>query len=268
MDSFTVWIYRFSHYSRKLCAGLVILTIGFFFTENGECGQKVSTLKHNTFRMAMSRPEGTPLYKRVELIYKEIFRRLNINLTFEHYPFKRASKEVNSGRADGEPSRIRSYGASYPNLVRVDEPIYYMIVAAYKANPSIPVLNGWKDLKNTDYRVEYPRGMKICEINLSKVVKSERLSTITKTSQGLQKLAIGRIDIYIDDEASIAPVLNNKKFELKGKIHTAGIMQKTPLYMYIHKKHKNLIPKLEASIRDLKSEGLIEHFTKVAFDLD
>ena len=43
--------------------------------------------------------------------------------------------------------------------------------------------------------------------------------------------------------------------------------QEVPLYMYVHKKHQTLAPVLADTIRGIKSEGLIEHYHKIAFGL-
>ncbi len=100
-----------------------------------------------------------------------------------------------------------------------------MTVAAYKADKSIEELNDWESLRSTDYFIEYPRGMKICERNLEEVVNAGRLSNITMTSQGLKKLIAKRTDIYVDDVNSVIPYLNNERYGFHGKVHFAGTMQ-------------------------------------------
>ncbi len=37
--------------------------------------------------------------------------------------------------------------------------------------------------------------------------------------------------------------------------------------MYVHKKHKALIPKLTEAIKAVKSEGLIEQYRRTAFGI-
>ncbi|MCP4304396.1 MAG: hypothetical protein GY788_05860 [bacterium] len=204
------------------------------------------------------------------MTYTEIFRRLALPLTTEYYPLKRASEEADAGRIDGEGGRIITYGKSFQNLARVEEPVFMMSVIAYAADPSISDLNGWESLKTFEGLVESPRGMKISEINLSNVVKAEKLSTITEASQALRKLAINRIDLYVDDMNAVAPILLNPEYDLydlQGKIHVAGIMEEVPLYMYVHKKHQALAPKLSEVIKMVKSEGLIEQYRQTAFGI-
>ena len=80
--------------------------------------------------------------------------------------------------------------------------------------------------------------------------------------------ASGRIDLYVDDMNSVNPILYNNEYNLEDKIHVAGIMEEVPLYMYVHKKHRSLIPKLEDAIKEVKSEGLIGKYNKIAFGIN
>lgn len=267
MNSEPLRAYQYRRFIIGSIALVILLTAGMFFAESVDCGETVSVLEEKTFHMVMNRPEGTPYYKWVELIYTEVFRRLEINLRVEYNPLKRASIEANKGRADGEPARIHAYAASFPNLVRVEESIFPMTVVAYTSKTSIPELNGWESLRNTGYFAVYPRGMKICEINLSKTVEPERLSNVTETVQGLRRLVRKRIDVYVDDMNAVLPMLQNEKNKFQGDVRVAGIMQEVPLYMYVHKKHKALVPKLSEVIKTVKSEGLIEQYRKTAFGI-
>ncbi|MBM9520836.1 hypothetical protein JWG39_13515 [Desulforhopalus vacuolatus] len=197
-------------------------------------GQEIgASLEGKAFQMAINRPETTPLTAWCIAIYTEVFKRLGIPFKAHYYPLRRATEEVMQGRLDGEPARIAVYGDIYPNLIRVEETVFTMTVAAYTANPSAPSLEGWESLRGTKYQIDYPRGMQICEINLSFVVRAEQLDTVTKSIQGLQMLAAKRIDLYIDDVNSVAPILNDPAVGGPGAIYEAGIMEVAPLYMYI-----------------------------------
>lgn len=246
---------------------VILLATETFSPEIVESQETKATWKVNTFRMAINRPRESPLYRWVELIYTEVFSRLNIKLEVESYPLKRASTHANTGKVDGEPARIYSYATSYPNLVRVEESVFSMTVVAYTADPSTPELNGWKSLKNTDYLIEYPHGMKICEDNLSKVVKPEQLRSISESHQGLAMLADKRIDLYVDDLNATAPLVHDPKLQLQNKVRVVGVMESIPLYMYVYKRHQSMTPQLATIIKTMKSEGLIEQYRKTAFGI-
>lgn len=265
MDTIKKFKIFFVSVLRFLCFILVFQLLLLQFTTN--CVEANNMKGKDTFYMAINRPEGTPLFEWTKLIYTEIFRRLNMKLLVEYYPLKRASVQANKGEVDGEPARVYAYAESYPNLVRIEESIFSMVVVAYTTNPSLPELKGWSSLENSEYTVEYPFGMKICENNLAKVLPADQIFSIKESLQGLERLVVGRTDLYIDDVNSTTPIIENSEHGLKSKVRIAGVMESTPLYMYIHSSHGKLKEKLEIIIKELKDEGLVEQFRKEAFNL-
>ena len=251
---------------------LNLFSISFVCLEAGVCsdstdGSNSSGSSASVFDMVINRPESSPLYRWTESIYTEVFRRIDMKIRFHYYPLKRASVQVNRGEADGEPARIYSYAETYTNLVRVDEVVFSMVVAAYASDPSIKGLDGWQSLRNSDFLVEYPRGMKLCELNLAKVVRPDLLRAINESYQGLARLAKKRIDIYVEDVNSTSPLIENPDFQFKSQVHVAGVMQETPLYMYVHKKYSAIVPELAGTIRSMKSEGLIDTYRQEVFNI-
>ena len=217
-----------------------------------------SSLTDNTFYMAINRPKGTKGYEWITRVYQEVFRRINARVSFVEQPLKRSSVEANEGRIDGEPARIFSYAETFTNLLRVEEPLFYMEVLAYASSPL--TLNGWESLRGTSYRIEYPGGMKVCEENLAKVVPQSNFTPVRMTIHGILRLSKKRSDVYIDDKNFLLPLINHNQEELRGKIFFAGIMEKVPLYMYVHKKHQSFIQELAKSIRSVRDEGLVGQY--------
>ncbi len=224
----------------------------------GYCNDKPTPDRSSPFFvMAMIRPENDYLGKWWRLIYTEMFRRLGVKVEFRDYPSKRAAAEINEGRVDGEPGRIKEYIHSHPNLIRVDEPLFALNFTAFAANPSIPRLNSWNDLKGSPYHVSYNRGIKICEINLPRVVEAAKLSSVTDPIQGIRQLSVNFIAIYIDEESGILTLLKKPEFSNKS-IRIAGVLETAFVYPYIHKKNADLAPGMLAILKAMKEEGLIE----------
>lgn len=244
-----------------------ILLAGSPVLKPGECQELISAKTDNAFYMVINRPEGSPLYEWTRLIYEEVFRRLNIEVKFDYYPLKRAGIQTDSGESDGEPARVYSYAENYTNLLRIEEAVFSMTVVAYAADPEIKGLKGWESLRGTEFQIEYPRGMKICELNLPKIVKKEFLHSISGSYQGLARLAEKRTDLYIDDLNSASPIINNPELGLKDKINIAGVMASAPLYMFVHKRHRGKVARLANIIRAIKSEGLVEKYRIEAFGI-
>jgi hypothetical protein len=239
----------------------IILTslVVLFSAHNAICQESAPALKDNTFVMATVRPETQHFGKWQRLVHTEVFKRLGIKVEFREYPPKRASIEADAGNVDGEPVRGYQYAADHPNLIRVEESLFNVNHSAFAAQASIPQLNGWDSLKGTKYRVEYMRGIKICETNLSKVVSKENLSDVTEPAQGLKKILSGRTDLFVDEESAILTLIQTPEFK-ESKIRYAGIMGSDPLYPYLHKKHAALALKMADIIKAMKAEGLIEQY--------
>jgi len=201
-------------------------------------------------------PEGRWL----KMTYAEVFRRLGYQFEFQSYPVARASRIADSGKVDGEMYRADDYAETYPNLIRVEKSDLLSInLVVFAVRPGIR-LNGWDSLRNTDYKVEYRRGVKRAEKKLSQIVKSENLSCITSIDQGLKKLINGRTDIYIDAEIAVVDSLRKLDPDKvdQSKVYKAGIMESIPLYLFLHKKHADLVPKITVVLKSMLKEGLIE----------
>ncbi len=204
--------------------------------------------------------------KWLSLIYTEVFRRLGYELQYDGYPSLRASRMSDAGIVDGEINRVTSYQNTHPNMIRVNESHFPTTLAAYAVKPGI-ALDGWDSLKKKGYVVGYRRGTKIVELGLKSVVKPGQLFSLTTADQGLKMLIIGRIDIYVDVQDTVTEILgwlNTSKFD-STSVYTAGIMSKSNLHLYMHKKNAALVPKIDRVLKAMKKEGLITHFKQRAF---
>ncbi len=238
---------------------IIFLLIVMFSVHNAICQESAPALKDNTFVLAMLRAENDHLGKWQRLTYTEIFKRLGMKIEFRDYPAKRAGIEADAGNVDGEPGRIFSYADEHPNLIRVEESPFSLNFSAFAVKDSIPQLSGWDSLKGTKYKVEYQRGIKICEINLPKVVSRENLSDVTEAEQGLKKLISGRTDLFVYDEIGLLILLKRPEFK-DSNVRLVGVMESGVIYPYLHKKHAALAPKMAEIIKAMKAEGLIEQY--------
>jgi len=205
--------------------------------------------------------------KWLTLVFTEAFRRLGYELQYDGYPAARASAMSESGQVDGEISRVFEYQEAHPNLIRVGEVLYSTKFVAFAAKPGI-VLHGWKSLQNTTYRVDYRRGVKLSESELTLVVASEHLSDVTTAEQGLKKLIKRRSDLYVDVEFTIVEAindLNQDKFDVS-VLYQAGIMQEVNVHAYLHKKHAALVPKVAEILKTMKQGGLFKHYFEIALE--
>lgn len=208
-------------------------------------------------------PENSYRVKWYKLVYPEAFRRLGMEFELKQYPMKRGPYLVNQGKLDGELGREGDFNAMYPNLLRVEEPLWTGRMIAYTTDKKIKLNNKWESLRNTQFRVNYRRGVKKCEENLTKVVRPDKLESLTDDVQGLKKLLAKRIDVYVGIESIIDPLLKTKEFSASS-FNKAGVMDESKIYAFLHKKHEKLVPKLAAVFKAMKEEGLLEQYDVLA----
>ena len=73
----------------------------------------------------------------------------------------------------------------------------------------------------------------------------------------------GRIDVLIALKSSIQDVLSEPEFRDSGIIQ-AGIMEVVPVFPYLHKIHRSLVPQLASSLKAMKEEGTLKRFAEAA----
>ncbi|NRD72330.1 hypothetical protein HQQ94_03545 [Shewanella sp. VB17] len=206
-------------------------------------------------------PTASLYVKWGELVYTDAFARLNIDFSYIVLPAIRASQMADLGQVDGEAGRVGDYGARHPNLIRINEPLANGSLSAYTYDASINI-NSWKDLENSQYKVEYYRGAHLAHQRLSKYVSADRLSNSSTPSESLRKLMRpkmrGRIDIYVGIEQFTNEVLSTPEFtDIKMQVRLEEII----FYGYLHKRHKELAVRLAEVLRQMKSEGRFnEHY--------
>ncbi len=189
-------------------------------------------------------------------IYQEAFRRLSVELEIRVFPPARARMEAIAGNVDGELARSYGYEATQQAMLRVPEATLVATTCAYVHNPQIR-LNGWDSLRGTGYRVEYRAGYAVIGDKLASLVAPEQLSRVGTGEQGLRKLAVGRTDVYVDNEEFVEPILASGVLGPLG-IYKAGVLERTPIYAYLNKRHASLALRLAEVLRKMKADGDID----------
>lgn len=123
----------------------------------------------------------------LQLIYTEVFNRLNIKFTYQSYPAKRASVMSDNGLTDGEIHRVYDYSEKHPHLIRVEEPHFSIKFSAYAINPNIKVF-GWQSLRGKGYAIGHRIGVKKTQSKLPSIIPKQKLSGVVDIKQGLKML--------------------------------------------------------------------------------
>jgi len=180
-------------------------------------------------------------------IEKEALHRLGYALENVQFPAERGLQNANAGIVDGDAIRIAGLDKVYPNLIRVNEKIMdWEFVAFSKQN--IKIDHGWDSLK--PYVVSIINGWKILERNIP---KEATLTKVKTASQLFSLLDKNRADLIIYERHRGLALIENR---YSGNIHVIEPPLETrAMYMYLHKKHKNLVPELVRVLKEMKQDG-------------
>lgn len=220
---------------------LVILTTLF----------NLSTFANDTpaFRLNSGAPEslsnakGDGFYNQISA---EVFKRLDITLNYIRLPVLRSLIHANKGIDDGNIARIKGMEKKWPNLIRVPESIISWEFTGFSRGEDIK-LNDWESLKN--YTVGHVRGWQIYE---KKAAGAKKIIKAKDARQLFDLLKTGRIDLALFERFQ-APYWFNKIGYSANALSTPLAVK--PLYIYVHKKHKNLVPKMAKVISEIKQDG-------------
>lgn len=179
----------------------------------------------------------------------EAFRRLGIGLRFVHLPAERGLLNANAGIEDGELIRIAGMEKDYPNLRRVPEKMYDMDFVVFTRNPKIP--SRWNEIRKQS--LGYIKGWKILEANTA---GAARVTTADDPDQLFRMLDLGRIEVALYDRwMGLAQV---RKHRLSGIHLLEPPLARREMFIYLHKKHEALIPRVAEALRTLKKENFYQ----------
>jgi len=185
-----------------------------------------------------------------DLLVREMFKRININAHVVLLPSARALINANKGIDDGDIARIKGIEKKFPNLVRVPEKIIDFSLMAFTHDPAIKI-TGWASLKN--YNIAYINGWLILH---DKVRQYRSLEMATSTDQLFSLLNNRHIDIAIYNRVGGLWWLKNHKNTVY--MQTPALAS-TQLYLYLNKKHQDLVQPLAKALMEIKRDGSYKH---------
>ena len=222
---------------------------------------KSDTTSHTqakTIVLATGFPENSATFIAAECIHREAFKRLGYKVQVVSYPLERALLVANNGTADGEALRPINVSTckAYPNLVLVNVPLMHRDNVAYAIKPTIHV-DGWESLRGKGYRIAYMVGDKDVETLLPKYCNRDMMVPVSGSrDRGLLLLTAGRADLHIN--AAIPDLVKQVEKSTGTTIRRAGTLDSPPYYLYLHKKHRAIQPRIEEVFRAMREEGRLQ----------
>ncbi|MFC4157765.1 substrate-binding periplasmic protein [Chitinimonas lacunae] len=189
----------------------------------------------------------SPLSDQGEALMRRVYGQLGIEVELVRLPTRRSLLLAAGGQLDAELLRIRQIGQEHPDLLRVPIAIAQVELGAY-ARPGTPVPGNWQAL--TRYRVAYMRGARFIERHLEPLPhKVEGLDSY----DALRLVATRTADIALLPRSEAAQVLARE--ELSQVREVGFVSEVEPLYHYLHKRHRALLPRLNDALLRLRQQG-------------
>jgi len=183
----------------------------------------------------------------LDLFYAELFKRVGLKVDIQPMSAERSLLNVNNGIDDGDVSRVLGIDQAYPNLVRVPEPVMFYQMVVFTRKPSF-VVKGAASLEAFD--VGILTGWKILERN---IVNTRSLLKLETGAQLFSMLDKGRIDVAVIEKLEglhFIQTLGLKNIRIMEPAFVEG-----DWFLYLHKKHEALVPRLAEEIRKMKQDG-------------
>lgn len=185
-------------------------------------------------------------------IAREAFRRIGIKISISSLPGERALLNANSGLDDGDLLRIPGLEKYYPNLVRIPEKVMDFEFVAFTLKPNIQVRN----LAGlAPYTVAYATGWKFYERNLR---QAKNITKVRNLPMLFKLLKQGRSDIVLAERWQGLWAAEQVGLKLKKVRLLQPPFKVSDMYMYLNKRHADLVPKVAKALAAMKQDGTFQ----------
>lgn len=183
----------------------------------------------------------------VDVIVNKALNRIGYSMKSVRLPAERALINANRGIDDGDLLRVEGLDKVYTNLIRVPEKIIDLEMVVFSKHVTFPI-EGWHSLE--PYSVAIITGWKILERNIS---ESAGRIMVKNARQLFNMLLKDRVDIIVYSRwVGLGYLAQNN---IKGISVILPPLERIGFYLYLHKKHQDLVPKLANALRAMKADG-------------
>ncbi|MBI9090818.1 MAG: transporter substrate-binding domain-containing protein [Desulfobacterium sp.] len=188
-----------------------------------------------------------------EKVITEAYQRIGIEIILKKYPARRALRYSNEGITDGELFRIAGMDKEHPNLLMIPVPVHKIDGMVFTKEKVFSV-KGWDSLK--PYVIGARRGVRYSE----KGLHGMNFHLFNNDKKLFKLLDAGRVDIIVITRVDGMTLMRELKTPhirpLEPPIKTY------PLYHYLHKKNKHLVPEITVALQEMEKEGRLGRIRK------
>lgn len=221
---------------------ILALIIGNISIPMGIAGERL----HLNINCTIHSPYESFFFRLIE----EICSRNNISVQRNTPPVGRSLIHANQGIDDGDGPRIEGLESAYPDLIRIPEPFGDFIFGAFTRDKGIRI-DGWPSLSKLN--IAYINGWKIFE---TQAIAAKSITKVNDQEILFRLLDAGRADAVLITELAGYAVIRN--LGLKGIRFVTPALAVKPNYLYLHKRHKGLVPIMTQTLKQIKQDGTYE----------
>ncbi len=217
-------------------------------------GEPVLVL-NNPMAPPLTNAQGTGF---IDQLLQEIARRAGVRMRLVVLPAERGLINANAGIEDGDLNRIAGLERTYPNLMRVPEKNMDMQFMVFTRRADFVLDRGWRSLSG--YSVGIIKGWKILERNIP---PDAQLIVVKDAEQLFRLLEHRRVDVVLYAQhlgQTQARALRLTDVRVVGPPLTTQEM-----FIYLHKKHAPLVPRIAEALRQIKADGTYARLERAVF---
>ncbi len=188
----------------------------------------------------------------LDQLIKAVFQEVGTEAILLIYPTatERGMLNANDGIDDGLAMRVAGLEEKYPNLIRVPEEVAVNDFVAITMRHRFETTS-WDTLN--PYVVSYIIGWKVFEQNLP---KGKELTKVRDAAQLFTLLSNNRADVALYERWQ--GVVQTRAMGMNVNVLEPPLVR-TKMYMYLHKKHAALVPRVAQALLKLKKNGTYQH---------
>ncbi len=189
----------------------------------------------------------------IDIVVTEAFRRAGAELRLIKLPAERGLINANAGIEDGDMVRVAGLEQQYPNLIRVPEKLLDWEFVAFSKNKAIPA--NWEVIRQQ--AVGLIKGWKIYEQHMT---GAKQVVTADDPAQLFQLLTHNRIEVALYTRwMGQAYIQQHQMKEIRALTPPLATRE---MFIYMHKRHADRVPKIAEALRALKREGFYQRIKR------
>lgn len=196
-------------------------------------------------RLLFGVPEQMAFVDNAQRLLQHVYSFLGYSVEFHSMPLLRSLTEADHGHLDGELCRMEGLAERYPNLMRVRVPLCSVQGVAVVSQPL--EFSSWEDFAGL--RVTYRRGAVGVD---SRLPAGTAVILAPDLQKSLDLVVAGRVDAALLARSNLDPWMRASQYE---HLHVIPLpFARIDMYHYLHKRHADLVPRVEAALRELLAE--------------